>query len=708
MRALAAVMVSAVIAAAQFAGSAASRLDTNLNANWKFVLQEVPGGEEPAFDDSGWSRVDLPHCWNIDAGQDGNSRAFYNGAGWYRRHLAIPTADASKRSYLRFEGAFVVTDVYVNGILAGRHDGGFAAFCFDVTGLVKPGRDNVVAVRVQGSPSAHDGPPQGGDYTKFGGLYRGVHLLTLSPVAISPIISASPGVFLKETEVSRESAHVDATVMASNSTAGTVRPVVRISIFDSNGKLAATASEEVPVQPGETAPVTLPMRINHPHLWNGTADPYLYRAVADVLQDGKVVDSVEQPLGLRFFRVDAATGFSLNGRPYALHGVNRHQDRLDKGWAISPSDMTQDVDLISKMGATCLRTAHYQQADHLYSLCDRQGIVVWTELCMVNSVRRTAAFRNNAMQQLVELIKQNYNHPSICFWSLWNEITFEGGKKPSQDDLAFLSSLNDMAKRLDPTRLTTGANNSLNNQRDSAPITDIIAWNVYPGWYGGKPGDLTKMFADLASAFPGRALGISEYGAGASVYHHEAAPAQPASGGPFHPEEWQSTVHEADWKTLNAHHELWGTYLWNMFDFASITRKEGDHPGRNDKGLVTYDRNVCKDAFYFYQAQWTKRLMVHITSERFTPRPAGATTLKVYSNADKVELWLGGRSLGSKTSDSGVFVWEVALPAGTVRIEAVATRGSERLADGATVVCSVTAPARLGPPDPPKKPAAPK
>jgi beta-galactosidase len=452
--------------------------------------------------------------------------------------------------------------------------------------------------------------------------------------------------------------------------------------------------------------LTLPVHITKPHLWDAGNDPYLYRAVVEVLDGTKVLDRVDQLLGLRYFSVDPAKGFSLNGKSYPLHGVSRHQDRLDKGWAISDADTEQDVSLIREVGATCLRTAHYQQSDDLYSLCDRAGIVVWTELCMVNNVGRTEEFKDNAKQQLEELIRQNYNHPSICFWSLWNEIAFVGGKGPNQDDLAFLTSLNETAKSLDPTRLTVAANNAMSVQRYAAPITDLIGWNLYPGWYGGKPGEFGGTLSDIEKNIPGHAVAFSEYGAGGSIYQHGAETTPPSPGGLYHPEEWQAKIHEADWKFLSSRSDLWATFVWNMFDFASLGRNEGDHPGRNDKGLVTYDRAVRKDAFYFYQAQWSKTLMARITSERYNPRPTGPAEVKVYSNGDQVDLNVNGRSAGIKSGEAGVFKWNVTLPAGEVRVEAIATRGTRKASDVAVWTCSPTAPPRIGPPDPPKQTGA--
>ncbi|HEY3266956.1 MAG TPA: glycoside hydrolase family 2 TIM barrel-domain containing protein [Armatimonadota bacterium] len=680
------------------AAFAANRASAPLNAGWRFVREDAPNAQQPAFDDSAWKPVTLPHCWNIDAGQDGDRGAYYHGAGWYRRHLTVPPAPGRRR-YLRFGAAFVVTDVFVNGRKAGHHEGGYAAFCYDITRLLRPGRDNVIAVRVMGSPDEFVGPPKGGDYSKFGGLYRGVSLLETGSLCISPVADASPGVFLTTDSLTPKAAGVGVSTLVRNAGASAASLDVRCRVLNADGRLVAAARTSARVAAGAAKDVTQRVTIPDPHLWDGVRDPYLYRAVVDILSGGQVVDTVEQPLGLRSFHVDPKRGFILNGKPTSLHGVNRHQDRLNEGWAVSAADEKQDMGMIREIGATCLRTAHYQQSDAIYSECDRSGIVVWTELCMVDAVKRSAEFRDSAHRQLRELILQNYNHPSICFWSLFNEISFEGNKPPNEDDLAFLRGLNADAKRMDETRLTTGACSDMKRHRDVLPITDVTAWNPYPGWYGGKVGVFTDTLEPARAASGGHGVGVSEYGAGASIQHHQASPSWPKSDRAFHPEEWQTLVHEADWRTLKSDTAIWGTFVWNMFDFASIVRREGDHRGRNDKGLVTYDRGTRKDAFYFYQAQWTKKPMIHVAERRFNPRPAGPAVVTVFSNCPSVTLWDNGRSLGAKPGDGGVFRWTVDLPNGAAHVEAVGQSGATRVADAVDWNCSAGAPSRIGPAD---------
>lgn len=657
------------------------RSDTELNANWRFIRQDVPGAAAPDFSDAAWQPVTLPHTWNAQDGQDGGNN-YYRGPGWYRSHLALTPA-AGKSYFLQFDGAALVTEVYLNGKLVGTHAGGFQTFCFDITPLLNPAGDNVIAVKVNNARDTHVAP-LAGDFTIFGGLYRLVHLLTRNSVSIAPIDDgvASPGIYLKQTNVSADKADVEATIKlrANISPADRTPVTVQWTLLDAAHK--ALQSGNVTVNPltvlnavplTSVPDATAKFSIDHPHLWNGTQDPYMYSVQIDVKQGDTIIDSDTQPLGLRFYRVDPARGFFLNGQPYSLHGVNRHQDRLDKGWAISDADMEEDCKLIADMGCTVVRLAHYQHAQHFYDLCDKAGIAVWAELCLVNDIDLSPEFAQTSKQQLTELIKQNYNHPGIFFWSLYNELN---ARATDTQRLGLMTTLNTMAHTLDPTRLTVGANSQGANHPLST-LTDLTSYNRYDGWYSGSLTTWPATLDNLRATQPTRAYAMSEYGAGASVIQHADNPIKPTTTGRWHPEEWQSQVHEAAWKALAARPYIWGTFLWNFADFGVDTRSEGDTLGRNDKGMVTYDRKIKKDAYYFYQANWTTTPMVHINLPE--KLPYSPTHIKVYSNAPSVDLFVDGKSLGAKLAPDHIFLWEdVKLPPqGTVKITAIAGIGAD-------------------------------
>jgi beta-galactosidase len=664
------------------------RSDTLLGTNWHFLRADVEGASEPIFDASNWQSVTIPHTWNAEDGQAGIN--YYRGTAWYRHSFDTPAQIEGKRVFLRFEGASTVADVYVNGQFVGEHRGGFGAFCFEITHFLKfgppneaskSGESNFVAVRVSNA-WRDDLAPLAGDFTVFGGLYRPVHLLVTSDLCLSPFDHASSGVTLRPANIGDQSADVTIEALVSNG-ATTARDATLVTtVLDAAGQAVATASEAVSIPSGITAQEIQQVTLPHPHLWNGRADPYLYKAVVELRRGDDVIDRVEQPLGLRTIRVDR-TGFYLNGKLCRLLGVDAHQDRFGKGWAISDADQKQDIDLILEMGANAIRAAHYQHSETFYRLCDETGLLVWAELPQVDYVGGPA-FEENSDGQLLDLIRQNINHPCIFAWSLSNEL-----RQPSPDPDPILIDLNRLAHAEDPSRPTIEAA-YINIWPSVNKIPDLLGINFYPGWYRGDVNAMGAKLDDGASWGRGQGFAVSEYGAGASTDQHEAHPSQPPSAGPWHPEEWQAIVHEHDWAAIRARPFVWGSFVWNMFDFASSQRHESDLPGLNDKGLVTYDRKVCKDAFYFYKANWSDEPFVYLTDRRFTKRTEAVTDVKVYSNCDRVELTVNGVSQGAQTGDDEhIFRWTgLTLQSGKNQIEATADRNSRHYTDECTWILS--------------------
>jgi beta-galactosidase len=668
-----------------------------LNAGWTFLRADAAGAEAVAFDDSAWTKLDLPHTWNALDGQDGPSTPYYRGVGWYRRHTTVPTELHGQRLYLQFDGANILSDVYVNGVLVGSHQGGFAAFRFDVTDRVTVGADNVIAVKVNnaagvdalnaiipGSPTVNV-PPLSADFTFFGGIYRGVHLLATPSLAISPMDFASPGVYVKQTGVGVASADLEITVKLSNATAAVATANLKATVFDATQAevLSLTTSQTVPAGGGADAVAS--GRLVSPHLWNGIADPYLYSVRVDLLDGAVVSDSVTVPLGVRSFSLDPQAGFSLNGQYVDLHGVNKHQDHKDKGWAIADSDTDADFAIIKELGATVIRLAHYQHAQHTYDMTDKIGLVTWAETPVVNKINDTPEFAANAEQQLTELIRQNYNHPSIVFWSVGNEVLLRPGPNPD----ALIGHLSDVAAREDPTRIVAYAANGGN---ENSPVDwhgTAHGFNEYQGWYGARVADFALWADGIHRDHPTGAVALTEYGAGASIALHTADPAAQDDGRDhtpvLHTEEYQAYYHEGYWSALSTRPFIWGKFIWNLFDFASDTRSEGQSPGLNDKGLVTFDRQTRKDAFFLYKANWSAEPFVYITSRRFTTRPVSSHTIRVYSNAAMVDVTLNGTSLGAKAASDHIFVWDnVTWAAGANVVEASATSGAAVVNDTVT------------------------
>jgi beta-galactosidase len=662
-------------AAEGYVAPAPARSDLLLDDGWRFLRSDVVGAGDASFDDASWTAISLPHTWNALDGQDGGND-YYRGTGWYRRHVVLPASASGKKVYLQFDGSNTVTDVYVNGTPIGEHRGGYARFRFDVTASMQAGADNVIAVEVSNAPFP-DVPPLDADFTFFGGLYRDVHLLVTDPVHIDTEDYGSDGVYLETSDVSATSASLLARVRVRNGGAAAAAVTVKTTIVRADGAVETTLSAAGTVAAGRTQTLAANTTIACPHLWNGTADPYLYAAYAELEVGGQTVDWVAAPLGFRSYSVDASLGFFLNGAYLDLHGVDRHQDRLNMGWAITDKEHDEDMALIREMGANIVRLAHYQHAQHFYDLADRAGIVVWSEIPLVNAVTNSAAFTDNAVAQMTELIRQNFNHPAVVFWGIGNEQRNDDSVTNS-----VLSTLASLVRSQDRSRLSTYASCCVSDASAVARHGDVSGYNKYYGWYEGQTSDFGPWADALHAANPTLKIGVSEYGAGASISQHQDPPAQPPTAGPFHPEEWQTAFHEATWTQMKSRRFLWGKMVWNMFDFASDGRSEGDTPGRNDKGLVTYDRKTRKDAFYWYKANWTTAPFVYITSRRFTPRTTATANVKVYSNTEAVALAVNGADLGAVTSSDHVFVWrDVALLTGDNTLVATAGNAGTEVID---------------------------
>ncbi len=651
-----------------------AREEISLCTGWRFAFQPAGRAFETAeLDDREWTTIDLPHSWNATDGEDGGGD-YKKGDGWYRRHFATDPHWAQQRVFVDFAGANRTAEVWLNGKRLGQHRGGYSRFRFEATDALRSEGDNVLAVRVNNA--ADDLIPIGGDFTFWGGLHRNVTLIVVPPMHIDLSDHASPGVYLTTTALDDDHAdvHVRTLVAAQREHSGSAD--IRVVVRDAKGTVVADATAPCGLEPGKTPAVEQMLRIASPHRWGGRSDPYLYTATVELRSGQTLLDTVVQPLGLRTFTVDPERGLFLNGRPFAAHGVNRHQDWIDVGLAITPAQQREDFALIEEIGATVVRLCHYQHDDYAYELADRDGLAVWAEVGFVGQVPRTAEGLDNAVEQLRELIRQNYNHPSIFCWSVGNETS------GSSDEL--IARLAKVAKEEDASRFTTYASHHPNEDARNFH-TDLLGYNRYFGWYGSSYAEFDRWLDDWHAKHPTRPLGISEYGAGASIYQHEQNPpirTKTQSKGPWHPEEWQNEYHEHAWLTLKSRPYVWGAFIWNMFDFGVDSRKEGDTAGRNDKGLVTYDRRTRKDVFFWYKANWTDEPLVYISSRRDSLRLEPSTPVKVYSNCDTVELWVNGESLGQRTSDDRRFVWaDVKLSPGPNRLFVLGKKGRTEVTD---------------------------
>lgn len=664
---------SALFAMAVSMQTLAQRENILINQDWNFRFSHQ-------VDKNSSRRVDLPHTWNAQDALSGKPD-YKRGIGNYDKKLFIRSEWKGKRLFLRFEGANCVSNVFINGKQIGEHRGGYGAFIFEITDKVNYGKDNTVLVRVNNGEQL-DVMPLVGDFNFYGGIYRDVHLLVTEDICISPLDYASPGVYLFQQHVGEKQAAVLARINLSNGTEHPQQATLRLQVKEGD-KVVYQADKKVTVAPHTSVqPEEMSFTLLNPRLWNGREDPFMYQTVITLVKDGKEIDKVEQPLGLRYYATDADRGFFLNGKHLPLHGVCRHQEWAEVGNALRPMHHEEDTRLMLEMGVNAIRLAHYPQATYMYDLMDRNGIVTWAEIPFVGpggyadkGFVDQPSFRENGKEQLKEMIRQHFNHPSICFWGLFNELK-ENGDNP----LEYIKELNVLAHQEDPTRPTTSASNqggAINF------ITDNIAWNRYDGWYGATPATLASWLDKTHQAHPEIKIAISEYGAGASIYHQQDSLVQTSPGSWWHPENWQTEYHIQNWKIISERPYVWGSFVWNMFDFGAAHRTEGDRPGINDKGLVTHDRKVKKDAFYFYKANWNPEPMVYIAGHRSVNRVKPVTEVQIFSNCAEVTLKVNGQII-KKMQPDGVKVCifkDIRLKKGENNIEVSAKNGKRVITD---------------------------
>ena len=606
------------------------RSTTKLMKNWQFT---GPDGKTTA--------VDLPHTWNNIDGQDGGND-YWRGTCIYKTRFAAPAFDKNTQQvWLQFEGVNASAKVALNGVEVARHDGGYSTFRADVTALLADSNELIVEADNSKNDRVY---PQKADFTFYGGIYRDVSLLVVNRNHIALGYLGGPGVQITPTV---NGANADIEVKTWMEGDGEVE----FSIYDAAGAEVVTGK-------GLDTTVTL----EHPHLWDGVRDPYLYTCTVRLVLNGEVQDEVRQRFGVRSFSVDPKQGFFLNGRPYPLHGVSRHQDRKGLGNAITREMHDEDMQLIKELGANTIRLAHYQHDQYFYDLCDEAGMVVWAEIPYISEHMPNG--RENTISQMKELIVQNYNHACIVCWGVSNEITIS--TKDNRDMRDNHHVLNDLCHEMDKTRLTTLACYAMCGPFNPvAHITDLVSWNLYLGWY--VPGlflnDLWMDFFHLC--YPNRALGFSEYGAEGMPNLHSSHPRRGD-----HTEEYQAIYHEYMLRCFDRHKWLWATHVWNMYDFAADARDQGGEPGMNHKGLVTFDRKTKKDSFYIYKAWWSDEPFVHICSKRYADRTENEIEVKVYSNQKNVTLYVDGEKLAEQEGEH-IFKFRVKLN-GETKVQAVA------------------------------------
>ena len=614
-----------------------------INSDWLF---SKTADSVPTTLPTDWEKLDIPHTWNGTDGQDGGGD-YLRKTCYYAKEISA-TELTGEENYIEFDGVNASAEIFWNGKSLFTHHGGYSRFRVLIpsdnikeTNLLVVSADNSQNDKVY---------PQVADFTFYGGIYRSVKVINVPSAHFDLEYFGAPGIMVTPV-VNGNNADVTVKSFIKNGDGIQVKYV----IYDGENAIA-----EKSVDSADTEAL---FTIENAHLWNGRKDPFLYTITATLIKDGEEMDEVSTRFGCRYFSVDPEKGFFLNGKEYPLRGVSRHQDYPTKGNALTLEDHKRDMDLIMEVGANTIRLAHYQHAQEFYDLCDENGLVIWAEIPYISNHMHNGY--DNTISQMTELVAQNYNHASICFWGLSNEITIAGADDPHL--IKNHKDLNDLVHKMDSTRLTTIASVTMCSiDNEYVHISDVLSYNHYFGWYGGTTDMNGKWFDDFHKKYPKKAIGLSEYGCEALNWHTS----EPTQGD--YTEEYQSYYHEELIKQIAERPYIWATHVWNMFDFAADARAEGGENGMNHKGLVTFDRQYKKDSFYAYKAWLSDEKVLHICSKRYVDRVEDVAKVTIYSNCDEVELFRNGESVGKQKKGAYPFFYFEVKNEGTSTLEAKA------------------------------------
>lgn len=674
-----------------------------IDQGWKFLAEDARGAEQPGFNDAHWKNIDLPHTWNIEDTQD-DIPGYRMGVGWYRRIVNLGEHLKGRRLFLYFEGANQIAEVFVNGKFVGRHQGGYSAFVFDITAFVtldSSNNENLVAVRVDNRANEDIPPSAAADFNLYGGVYRDVWLVATDPVHFTMLDYASSGIYVDTPKVSAESAIVRVRGVVTNSTSRARQLRVVNALLDAAGRPIAVLKSELSVGAGAEAafnPVTL--QIQKPRLWTPET-PYLYSLQTQLFDGEKLLDQVNNPVGLRWFSFDPNQGFYLNGSQYTLRGINRHQDYSGLGNALPDEAQVKDLEMIKEAGFNCVLLAHYPQDPSVLETADRLGLLVWEEIPLVREISTSKEFADNCKLMLTEMIRQHYNHPAVIMWCLMNEVFlkmhWEAGYV--RQVVALARALDELARREDPTRVTVISANrpyddtDIYNASGLLSIPQVVGWHMYFGWYYEDFAGFGKFLDAEHRRFPGRILFVSEYGADSDARLHSLKPMRGDLS-----TEWARLYHESYLPQIEARSYLGGSAVWAQNDFGSEARGES-LPHINTKGLFTFDRRP-KDVYYFHKASFSSAPVLHIATHDWLRRTgtslAGTETgdkrgksvqpIAVYSNLPVVELFVNGISLGVKpVGPTKQVTWDVPFLDGLNVLEARGRAGGRELTDSVEV-----------------------
>ena len=671
---------------------AQQRVVYTINDGWKFTKGSPFEAQLTGCDDSSWETVNIPHTWN-DKDADDETPGFYRGPVWYRKQLFIDKSQEGRRAVIYFEGANQEVRFYLNGQFVGEHKGGYTRFCFDITPHLRYGQENLFAIYVNNVYNPNI-PPLSADFTFFGGIYRDVYLQFMNPVHIATNDYASSGVYIRTPEVSNSAASVEITTLLTNDMPQPTEIRVENIICDADGKEVKKTQAEVKLAAGETkTDISKKIKIDSPRLWD-IDDPYRYMVYTRILdkRKGTLLDEVVNPLGLRWFKFDSEKGFFLNGKGRKLIGTARHQDYFQKGNALRDELHVQDVLLLKEMGGNYLRVSHYPQDPVIMEMCDKLGIVTSVEIPVVNAVTETEEFLHNSVEMAKEMVRQDFNRPSVMIWGYMNEIflrrPYTEGKQ-LEDYYRFTEkvarALEATIREEDPSRYTMMAYHNMPQYYEDAHLTEIPmiqGWNLYQGWYEPDINEFQRLLDRAHKAYKGKVLMITEYGPGVDPRVHSYQPERFDFS-----QEYGLVYHKHYLNEMMKRPFIAGSSLWNLNDFYSESRVDAV-PHVNNKGVVGLNREK-KDVYWFYKTALSRRPILVIGNREWKSRGGVVNTAQkeciqsvpVFSNAEEVELFVNNKSLGKKKIEDNYALFDVPFVGGENLLEAVAVTGDNKLRD---------------------------
>ncbi len=671
---------------------AQQRVVYTINDGWKFTKGSPFEAQLTGCDDSSWETVNIPHTWN-DKDADDETPGFYRGPVWYRKQLFIDKSQEGRRAVIYFEGANQEVRFYLNGQFVGEHKGGYTRFCFDITPHLRYGQENLFAIYVNNVYNPNI-PPLSADFTFFGGIYRDVYLQFMNPVHIAANDYASSGVYIRTPEVNNSAASVEITTLLTNDMSQPTEIRVENIICDADGKEVKKTQAEVKLAAGETkTDISKKIKIDSPRLWD-IDDPYRYMVYTRILdkRKGTLLDEVVNPLGLRWFKFDSEKGFFLNGKGRKLIGTARHQDYFQKGNALRDELHVQDVLLLKEMGGNYLRVSHYPQDPVIMEMCDKLGIVTSVEIPVVNAVTETEEFLHNSVEMAKEMVRQDFNRPSVMIWGYMNEIflrrPYTEGKQ-LEDYYRFTEkvarALEATIREEDPSRYTMMAYHNMPQYYEDAHLTEIPmiqGWNLYQGWYEPDINEFQRLLDRAHKAYKGKVLMVTEYGPGVDPRVHSYQPERFDFS-----QEYGLVYHKHYLNEMMKRPFIAGSSLWNLNDFYSESRVDAV-PHVNNKGVVGLNREK-KDVYWFYKTALSRRPILVIGNREWKSRGGVVNTAQkeciqsvpVFSNAEEVELFVNNKSLGKKKIENNYALFDVPFVGGENLLEAVAVTGDNKLRD---------------------------